>query len=884
MNRKFTSDKEVTAYYAEGFSGLRHTFERTGSGPGAIRRRSALVDTVVEELWRLHTGEAVYGVALVATGGFGRRELFPYSDIDVLYLCADTGIEAKYKETIRGCNQAMWDTGLRASAATRTLKECDRLYPDNPEFTLSLLDRRFLGGDQALFDTFAERMLPALFLREWSAVANALAEKSRTRHARYGDTIFHLEPNIKECPGGLRDYNVAHWLAMLRYLNEHKQWPSSSSDPCFATTHDDLAAAFQFLSATRCFLHLRADRDENALSWHAQDEAAGRSIGLETAGTADPAYWMRTYYRHARTVSRRVTLLLDAVPPAREPFLRALRKRRVVLPGVQSNAVLPGTGISPGTGVVLRDGRVDFEDTGVASDPEAVLGIFAGMAEHGYRLSQRAENAIADTLPVLDIHLPEGPFLWNALRGILLGSHAAKTLRTMHELGVLELLVPEFHGIDALVIRDAYHRYTVDEHTFLAIDSLHALRRSTVDWERPFASLVREIDRLDLTLLALLMHDTGKGRRTGDHTTVSVELTESLLHRLDLDSEEREIVCWLIRDHLEMSAALRRDIFDPEMVKSFADRVATPLRLKMLCLVTFADIRAVSPEALTPWKAETLWQLFISTSNYLDRNVDEQRYHADVDPAWLRRLVASVPGQEPSLRGFLEGLPQRYLQTRSPEEIRAHLAMASVLGEEPVQVALRERRQLFELTLITHDRPMLFGDVAGVLSGWGMNIVKADAFSNEAGVVVDSFGFADPFGTLALNPSERERFTRSVRDVVGQKVRIETLLGRRRHAGSKPAKVHVETRCEFDNAASSHSTVLQVVAQDGPGLLRAIALTLAGLGCDIKVALIDTEGEMAIDVFYVTLRREKLDDATQAELGERLRESIASLRPALASP
>ena len=452
----------------------------------------------------------------------------------------------------------------------------------------------------------------------------------------------------------------------------------------------------------------------------------------------------------------------------------------------------------------------------------------------------------------------------------------------MHTLGVLEMLVPEFHGIDALVIRDSYHRYTVDEHTFLTIENVHALRDVVQDWERRFAGLLAEIDRLELLLLALLLHDTGKASRSGDHTTQSVELAESVLDRLGLETEEREIVLALVRDHLAMSAALRRDIFDPETLRALADKVATPMRLRMLCLMTYADVRAVNPEALTPWKAENLWQLFIATSNWLDRNVDEERYHASVDPALLRRITATVPDRAEEMRRFLEGLPQRYVQTRLPNQIRTHLDMSRRLDQQHVQLALRKTRHLFELELIAKDRPMLFADMAGTLSALGMNIVKAEAFANDEGVVVDSFLFADSFGTLELNPSEFGLFTQKVMDAVTRRTSVDKLLRARRHVAMAPVKMQVETRISFDDTASSVSTVMQVVAQDGPGLLRTIASVIATHGCDIRVALIDTEGELAVDVFYLTASKAPLDDPLKIRLAEDLNAAIQALRPAAA--
>jgi len=314
----------------------------------------------------------------------------------------------------------------------------------------------------------------------------------------------------------------------------------------------------------------------------------------------------------------------------------------------------------------------------------------------------------------------------------------------------------------------------------------------------------------------------------------------------------------------------------------------------MLTLMTYADIRAVSPEALTPWKADSLWQLYMSASNFLDRSVDETRYHASGDPAFISRIVAQLapPAANPAvgtavaglpssqideLRGFLEGLPQRYLSTRTPEQIAAHFRMAQYLQANPVQVSFRTVRQLNEITLVTQDRPGLFADMAGVLSAWGMNIVKADAFANAAGVIVDTFQFTDTYRTLELNDSEIDRFQDSIRDTLSHRISVQQLLASRNHKLPRP-RVSIATRFEFDNEASSHSTLLQIVTQDTRGLLREIALSFAACHCNIEVALVDTEGEIVIDVFYLTSGGKKLDETAQERLTEALSDRLHHLR------
>ena len=441
-------------------------------------------------------------------------------------------------------------------------------------------------------------------------------------------------------------------------------------------------------------------------------------------------------------------------------------------------------------GFHLERGRVVLEAVGEfghepAEDPDVVLQVFAVMARTGCTLGRDAEERLSQGLPLLSAHLEEGPVLWRHLQEILTGPHAGDALRSMHALGVLELLIPEFHGIDALVIRDAYHRYTVDEHTFVLIDTLHGLETTQNgamgEWAGRFGGVLRELPHPGLLYLAALLHDTGKGRSTGDHTRESARMAQSVLERLELDGYESGLVMSLITNHLEMSAALRLDIFDAETVRAFAGKVHTPEALRMLTLFTYADINAVHPDALTPWKAENLWRLYIATANYLDRSVDDERVGARVGKELVNRVAALLPGKRAEVEAFLQGFPERYLRTRTPDQVRMHFDMAEWFGKDPIQIKFQYAPEVSEITLVTPDRALLFADMAGALAAWGMNIVTADSFSNRQGVVVDNFRFTDTFRTLEMNASEHAVFVASVHEVMAGKSAAEKLLaGRRR--------------------------------------------------------------------------------------------------------
>ena len=756
--------------------------------------------------------------ALLAVGGYGRAELFPFSDVDLMLLLRDEPGPDIFKEPLSRFLSGLWDSSMKASHSVRTVDECCRLQEGNPHLSISLLDVRFLYGDPGLFAALSDR-LPTFFRKHRAVLLRSLADLTSSRHAKFGHTVYHLEPNIKDGPGGIRDYHLLHWAALL--------------DPqrgLFRNALTEAETARDFLYALRFFLHERSGRDNNLLSFELQDEAAG---------SLAPEVWMRDFYRHARCCFQAALQVIDSIYRRETGLVRQFLDRRDKLSTAEFTV--------SHNQVFLRNPAITLQSV------HSIFELFVFVGRQGIPVSWDTLRRLRERTQTI----PPAAMRWPVWRSILSQPHAAVALRNMHDAGILAAVVPAWRTIESLVVRDFYHRYTVDEHTLVALEAIDGLSIDPSIEHNRFRDLSLEENDLATLRLALLLHDIGKGTRPGEHVRGSAESATAFLCSIGVPESERNTIGFLIANHLLLSEVMTgRDLDDPATARFLTAQVGTYENLRKLTLLTYADVSAVNPTALTPWRSEQLWRVYSVAAAQLTRELASQRIGPHTTSA--------------AVNDFIAGFPTRYLRIHTTEEMEEHRRLEEIRRKDGFAFALQREPGAYSLTVLASDHPGLFAALCGALASFGMNIVKAEAASNAEGIALDEFHFSDPSRTLELNPEETDRLRSTVERVIKGQVEVSDLLRRRRPAHRPLASALIQPSVRFDDSASDSATLLHFTGEDRPGLLFDLASSLTAAGCNIDLVLVDTEGRRAFDVFYVTKDRSKLDLETQIALREQL--------------
>ena len=756
---------------------------RGRGGSDLVARYAGHMDGLVRhiaETARDHTSTAW---AVCAIGGYGRRALCLHSDIDLL-IVFDGRLSRSDEQFVNALLQPLWDLKLTIGHQIRELAELEEVDEGNPEFLLALLDARLVAGEAQVFDA-ARARVPRGGSAHARMVLDALLSLTEERHARFNDTFYQLEPDVKEAPSGLRDVNAARWIADLRGEDS-----GESTGPDAA----QLQESEDFLLRIRSILHLECGRNKNVLS-HTLQERVAEVMQFEGATPQQRVEsLMGEYFRRARTVAR-------AFDAARNGT------RGIQVPAGGSDAAAP--------------------------DPAS--------------------------------------WHWESIQELLRPRPGLyKELSEMHDSGLLGRIFPEFDRIHCRVIRDFYHKYTVDEHTLLTLRNVESLLESAGTNRERFGVLLHELHAPELLSLALLYHDVGKWK-DDDHAVESVGLARTMMDRLAVPPEARDTVEFLIANHLRMShVAFRRDSEDPDVVRRFAALVGTEELLKMLCLLTLVDVDAVGPGTLTPWKEELLWRLYVDTYNHLTLAYGDELI--EKDQAGLAALHAERPPDisEAELSRFLAGLPRRYLALFDATRIYRHVRLARDIHPDEVHPFLEKKDVNWELTVVAADKPYLFSNISGVLSYFGMDILRGQAMTTPDGLVLDVFEFTDKEGFLRQNPGAASQIHRLLAEVVAGTKDVPKLLRGRARSVLHRRPQRTSPVVHFDNEHSQKYTVIEIIADDAVGLLYRISRAISSHRCDVDLVLIATEGDVAIDVFHVTGRGGKLSKAEQVALKQSL--------------
>lgn len=807
---------------------------------------SALYDFTVVHIFRAHNPTEAERMSVLAVGGYGRSVLAPSSDVDLLFV-------RNYKQTawaesvIEYMLYALWDMGLKVGHAFRTIDECIKLSKEDVTIRTSILDKRLLFGDAGIFDKLGERFQKEIIAGRGAEFVAAKLEERNERHAREGDSRYRVEPNIKDGKGGLRDLQTLYWLA--KYIHGGKTLSEVLDNAAFSPADKAVyMREARFLWTVRCHLHYLTGRAEERLSFDLQPEMATRMGYTARQNVTSVERFMKRYFLAAKEVGA-LTRILCAK-------LEVEEKKR---PGGRPR-LIPPAAAKPlkEEGFAIDGGRLTITDPDMfVADTRKLLRLFWLANERGIDIHPEAMTAARRSLWAVTrqarIDDESRAMFLDIVSGV---NHDTRVLPLMNEAGVLGRFLPEFGRIVGQTQFNMYHHFTVDEHTLKAVETIHDIERGLMQKEHPLSTeLFPKIQNRRALYLAMLLHDTGKGK--GDQQVEGAKQARSAALRLGVPEDEAELIAWLVGNHLEMSdTAQRRDISDPQTVAKFADRVGNLERLRLLLILTVADIRAVGPGVWNGWKGQLLRDLYYSTEAALrGGRTDEQsvRTHLAERADAARAALAKVGGAAAALAGVEDA----YWIGFNTEQQARHAAALASGGAQPITIAANvdAGRSATELLVSAPDRPGLFADLCGALSASGANIVAAHLYESGIDRVLDVFDVQDSRGQ-PLGADHPHALPRLIGDLRAAAAGGDDV--KRPGKAPAPTRRHaafiISPLVLIDRTASADSTVIEVSGRDRPGLLYDIACELAGAGLSIRSAHVGAYGERVHDVFYVEMQ------------------------------
>jgi [protein-PII] uridylyltransferase len=866
---------------------MNHYFGASGCETAAAR--SFVLDLAVKHAFQQafplfqSVDGAQNGCALLAIGGYGRAELAPYSDIDLLLLYSGQRL-GQMKPGLTNLLQLLWDAGLAVGHSFRTVGDCVTTALDDVHLRTAVVNTRLLAGNKGLYNSLQEA-LEKDRRRRVKPFLSAIQRERDARYAKFGGAVCLQEPNIKETAGGLRDFHTAVWVAHAR--NGYKTLAEMRAHDLVSESEArKIVRAYDFLWRIRHSAHFGSGRKTERLSLDMQPKLAeqfGYNPGTHLLGSEK---LMRDYYRHARELYLFSEAMIARVAD-NEP--RGTRRWPV------RSATVASEPFAIRRGRLQFDGESDFFEKKPLAIFNALALAQAARVPFDYRLRElitRSSRAIGPASR-------SSAEVSNAFFGLLRRrGRAGFVLRSMHDLKLLARLIPEFSRISLLVQHDLYHHFTVDEHTLRAIETLDDLHNSEGKSRAHLRGVFEQIKDPTLLYLALLLHDIGKGQGRG-HIARGTKLAERVCRRLSLKEDDAKKVVLLVKHHVTMAhLAQRRDLNESRLISEFAGLVESLDVLNMLLLLTYADLNAVGPGVWTDWKATLLWDLYRRARKLLtgeDAVIDDVAELVRIKEEIGKAITPAVPFSE--VERHLALLPDRYLRITSPTAAAMHIQMIEAIKTEGKTEGLacrwvRHNVNSAELIVATHDRHGLFADLAGTLAANGIEILSAEVNTREDGIAIDGFMLRQASTRRAVEEDRYQAIEHSLRRAVVGELDVSALVERwstknapRKRTRANPGRRRSLPQVICDNEASASSTVIEVHAIDEPGLAYKIASVVAGLGLEIVCARIATERSDALDVFYVTEGDGlKLSDEMTEAVEGALIEKLARVNPVLAGP